>query len=350
MSNKESKLEIVQKYYIRKKDGEIDYEHPYDNIKKTNSKGLYCVRLDKQIGYMNEEGEFIVPISYDYTRKNYRGYEEYHVDIWYYYDGKTVISSVYKNNRIGVINSRGEELVPCEFEGVELYSNASENFIPVALPSHNTGKLVWGIYDVKNKRVSATPQYEEMSREKNGYASFKKNGKWGLLHCASGIEVIPAMYLLYMDVSDTGIVRAFLGGKFMCDRSIHVDPEDCHVLVVNGIKPAQLVVSGYKWIEQSGPFVMKCSRYNPKQEDSFKIVKMPNYIGIVKNATYEAGYFLEENGKFVKKRTKECTTYYEIVHARYSSGGIFSAITYDGKSIHVTKRMKLEILERISKE
>lgn len=355
MSQKEKKLEIVQKYYIRKKDGEIDYEHPYDSIKETNLKGLYYVRLDKQVGYMNEEGEFIVPISYDYTRKTYNGREHYHVSDWYYYDGKTVISMVYKNHRVGAINSCGEVLVPCEFEDIKLFSHtASENFIPVALPFHDNSKLVWGMYDVKNKQVSVTPQYEEMSKEKNGYASFKKNGKWGLLHCASGREVIPAIYLLDMNASDTGIVRAFLGGSFeYCRNAVNVNPEDCHILVVNGIEPAQLVVSGYKWIEQSGPSVMKCrtgSQYNPKQEDSFKILKMLNYIGIVRNATYEAGYFLKENGKFVKKWTVGCTTYSELVHARYISGGIFSAITYDGKSIPVTNQMKLEILERISKE
>lgn len=73
-------------------------------------------------------------------------------------------------------------------------------------------------------------------------------------------------------------------------------------------------------------------------------------IGIIKNATYEAGYLLERNGKFVKKWTVDYTTYEELNHAKYISGGTFSAITYDGKSIPVTNQMKLEILERISEE
>jgi len=355
MSQKEKKLEVVQKCYIQKKDGEIDYEHPYDLIKETNNEGLYYVILDEHIGYMNEEGEFVVPISYDFKRKTYDGYERYKISDWYFYDDKTVITHVYKDNRVGVVNNRGEALVPCEFEDVELFSNkASENFIPVALASQDNSKIVWGMYDVKNKQVSVTPQYEEMRKEQNGYASFKKNGKWGLLHCGSGTVVIPAIYLLEMHVSDTGIVRAFLGGSWeYFGNNKNVKPEDCHIFVVNDIEQAQLVVSGYDWIEQSGPSVMKCrigSSYKPKQEDSFKILKMPNYIGIVRNATYEAGYFLKENGKFVKKWTVGCTTYDELHHAKYISGGIFSAITYDGKSIPVTKQMKLEILKRISEE
>lgn len=46
MSQKEKKLDIVQKYYIRKEDGKIDYKHPYDLIRETNCKGLYYVRLE----------------------------------------------------------------------------------------------------------------------------------------------------------------------------------------------------------------------------------------------------------------------------------------------------------------
>lgn len=357
MTKKEKKLEVVQKCYIRKKDGEIDYEHPYDLIKETNHKGLYYVRLDEQVGYMNEEGKFVVPISYDFTRTTHKGEKNYHHSQrdWSYYDGDTVITYVYKDNGVGVINNRGEVLVPCEFEDVSTFPwEASENFIPVALPSYDNSKLVWGMYDVKNKQVSVTPQYEKMGKEQNGYASFKENGKWGILHCVTGTVVVPAIYLLDMEVSNTGIVRAFLGGSWEFGRNVkYVSPDECHVLVVNGIEQAQIVVSGYDWIEESGPSVMKCSignKYNPKQEDSFKILKMQNYIGIVRNASYEAGYFLEESGEFVKEYSKDCTSCSKQVHARYLSGGIFSAMTYDGKKIPVTDKMKQEILKCISEE
>lgn len=354
MTKKEKKLEVVQKYYIRKKDGEIDYEHPYDLIKETNHKGLYYVRLNGQVGYMNEDGKFVVPISYDFTRNDHKGKKHFNHPDWYVYDAETVITYVYKDNGVGVINNRGEALVPCEFEDVAIFSwQTSENFIPVALPSYDNSKLVWGLYDVKNKQVSVTPQYEEMSKEKNGYASFKKNGKWGLLHCTTGTVVIPAIYLLNFDVLNTGIVIAFLGGSLHHGRNTrYVYPDDCHIFVVNGDEPAQLVVSGYDWIESSGPSVMKCrigSVCKPKQEDNFKILKMPNYIGIVKNASYEAGYFLEESGEFVKEWSTACMAG-KHVHAKYLSGGTFLAMTYDGKYIPVNNQMKLEILECISEE
>lgn len=356
MSEKKKKLDIVQKYYIRKEDGETDYKHPYDLILKTNSEGLYYVVLNEHIGYMNEKGEFVVPINYDRRRKEYDGSLDYyrHFSNWHFYDDKTVIVEVYKDNSIGVVNSCGDELVPCKFEAVAMIE-VSENFIPVAISSHDGSKLVWGIYDLKNKHISVRPQYEEIKKEHNGYASFKKNGKWGILHCLTGKVVIPAIYLLDMEVSNTGLVIAFLGGTWEYIRGFQcVSPEECHVLVVNGIEQALLVISGYDRIEQAGPSVIKCSiggtTWDPKQQDSFKILKMSNYIGIVKNASYEAGYFLKENGKFVKEYVSGCTSYDKYEYAKYISGGLFSALTYNGEDIPVTNQMKLEILKRISEE
>lgn len=347
----------MEKYYLRNENGEIDYKHPYDLIEETNKKGLYYVKLNEHVGYVDEKGEFVVPINYDHTRTNYKGETDNNIPSWQYYDDDTVITQVCKDNGIGVINNRGEELVPCEFEKVETFSfTTSNNFIPVALPSCDNSKLVWGMYDVKNKRVSVTPQYEEIEKERNGYASFKENGKWGILHCATGTVVVPATYLLGMKVSNTGVVIAFFGGSWEQGKSARfVKPDDCHILVVNGIEQAPIVVSGYgyDWIEESGPSVMKCrvgSELKPEQEDSFKILKMPNYIGVVMNASYEAGYFLKGSGEFVKKWTPNCTTYSKQVHAKYLSGGIFFAMTYDGNNILVTNEMKQEILKRISEE
>ena len=349
------KLDFVQKYYVRKEDGKIDYEHPYDLIKKTNVEGLYYVVLNGQIGYMDEKGKVVVPIKFDATRKiKYNNTQYHHLSRWYYYDGKTFIAEVFKNNCVGIVNSRGVELVPCEFEQTKPFL-VSKSFIPVAIPSHDNSKLLWGMYDIKNKRISVNPQYQEIKKECNGYASFKENDKWGLLHCATGKVIIPAIYLIDVDVTNAYLARAFLGGSWEYSRSggINVSPKDCHVLVLNGTEQAVLVISGYNWIEESGPSVMTCiigNRWEHEQEDSFKILKMPNYIAIIKNASYEEGYFLEKNRKFVKKFSYNCTSCSPHPHAKYVSGGIFSAISYNGEDIPVTDQMKLEILDYISKE
>lgn len=359
MARTEKDFEIVKKYYLRKKDGQIDYEHPYDFITDTYvGRGitgkLWYVRVNGKIGYLNRKGEFTVPMKYDLTRITYEKKENYCNNFdWHYYGDNTLIAEVYKNNGIGIVDEYGEELVPCEFEDVEA-SKASEDFIPVALPICDNSKLGWGMYDVKNKRVSVIPQYEEMSMEQNGYASFKENGKWGILYCADGTVVVPAIYLLDEIVPSNGILIEFLGGncRLGYDGVQYIWGSESQVLVINGTKKAQIVVSGYNWAEESGPCVVKCkigNAYVTKQEDNFKILKMPDYIGIVKNAVYESGCFLKENGKFVKEWIRDRTTKV-FEHAKYLSGGTFSAMTYDGKSIAVTEEMKKEILKRISEE
>lgn len=353
MAEAEKKLDIAKKYYVRKEDGKIDYEHPYDLIKETNYNGLYLVEVDGHIGYMNAEGDFVVPIQYDSKRKNYKGDMRYFVSSWQGMTEGTAILDVYKDGKVGAINNRGEIVVPCEFEDVGMY-DASLNFIPVANPSADNSTLVWGLYDIKKKRVSVTPQYEEIEREWNGYASFKENGKWGLLHCSTGTVVVPAIYLLDFNVMSTGIAIAFLGGSWEYGRNTrYVQPEDCHVLVVNGIDKAQVVLRGYSWIERTGPSVVNCrigKQYNPEQEDSFKIIKMPNYIALIKNASYEEGYILKETGEFVKEWQIGCDSCGKQKHAKYVSGGVIIAKTYDGNEIPVTYEMMQEIQNYTSKE
>lgn len=352
MADDKKKLDIVKKYYVRKENGEIDYEHPYDFIEETNIKGIYFVELDGHIGYMDENGRFIVlPVEYESSRTNYQGYHyRNNNNGWNCYDGDNAITTVYKRNFVGAINNRGEKIIPCEFEEVATYSSkVSKRFVPVAIKSNDSKKLLWGMYDIKKKRISVNPQYEDIEKEWNGYASFKQNDKWGLLHCATGKVVAPAKYLISFNVYSDGLARAFLGGTY---DGRYVDPEECHVLLVDGANKAKVILSGYDWIERTGPSVMKCrmgSSYKPKQEDSFKIVKLPKYIAMVKNAVYEAGYFLKDGG-FVPKWSNECTSYEKMLHAKYVSGGIITAKTYDGVELPVTYEIMQEVIKSISKE
>ena len=356
MSQEKKKLQFVQKYYIREEDGSIDYEHPYDLIKEPDSEGLYKVVLDGQVGYMDANGKLVVPIKYDDTRITWQGTKQCGCASWYPCGSNYKVTNVYKNNLVGLINDRGEELVPCQFEDVAVFNwLTSENFIPIALPSKNNDKLLWGMYDVKSKRVSVTPAYEEIQQERYGYASFNQNGKWGLVHCATGTVVIPAEYLLEMYMTATGVIVAYKG-KSWCYRGrakAVVDPEECHVWVVNGPTKPKLVVSGYDWITTTVPNVVSCEighHHKPDLVDSFKILRQQDYVVLIKNATYEAGYLLEETGEFVKEWNTKCTTCSLIPHAKYISGGEFSAIAYNGMYVPVTDIMQKEILQYLRDE
>ncbi len=332
---------VVQKYYFLKENGEIDYSQAYDLIEETEDcKGLYYVCLDGHAGYMNEQGEVVIPIIYDIDGNS----------DWDDYDDQTMIRTIAKDNYVGLINNRGEELIPCIFDNVSLVDSIKhQRFYPIAFQPADDSNRVWGMYDIKEKRISVTPEpkYEDIRQIGNEYASFKKNGKWGLLHCATGTEVIPALYAtgIYMPVCGTIITRIGEMVNWSEEVGWRLITKECHVWVVNGAEKTQLALSGYDYIEDVGSDVMKCKKNG--QVDSFKILRMPNYIGIIKNALYEVGVL--DNGKFTKKFTTDCASDLKW-YAKYLSGGTFLAINYDGKNIPVTDEMRQEILKYISEE
>ena len=345
----QKKLEIVKKYYVRKEDGEIDYSEGYDFIdEKPSSKGLYYVLQNGHVGYMDANGKLVIPFKYDCTRTTFQGETRHHFSSWDLISGTDIsITKVYKNNLVGAINHLGQEVVPCEFEDVNTFSfSTSKEFIPVALPSSDNAKFVWGLYDMKEKRICVTPKYEEVKQEYNGYASVRQNGKWGLVHCKTGTEVVKPIYLLDFTVNSSGIAIAFLGGTY---DGRYVNSENCHVIVVAGSSKASVIISGYKWIEFSGPNVVKCHIRTSvsKEFDSFKIVKMPDHIVLIKNALYQSGYFLAKTGELVEKWVSGCTTYEKQLHAKYLYGGTFLGKTYDGKDFNVLCPERVAILEEL---
>lgn len=185
----------------------------------------------------------------------------------------------------------------------------------------------------------------EKESRKIEYDHFQENGNWGLKHRATGKIVIPAIYRAKLNVSyNTGIVKGFLGGELWHHWNVEIVlyPDECHILVLNG-EQAQIVVSGYQDWENTGPSVITCTKESTKQKDTFKILRMPNYIAIIKNAVYEKG-FISKEGEFSEKSEYSFGPLsIPEPHAKYLSGGIFSAIGYDGKDIPVTEEIKKEI-------
>ena len=350
-------FEIIQKYYVRNKDGKIDHNSGYDCIEKDNCEGLWFVQQGNTIGYMDDNGEFVVPLRYDLSKKTIRG-DIYHKSFgwpsWYRVPNTDmVVTDVYKNNCVGLIDNLGNELMPCQFEDV-LKSEVSQNFGPFVSPTHEKNpKFVMGLYDIRRKKVCVPPQHDRILREQNGYSPFQNGKTWGLLHSETGIEVAPPIYLLDFKVENNGIAIAFLGGSWETyGNGRHVSPEECHVLVTHG-PLAFRILSGYSWINFTGPSVVSC--WNTKSpsfdapHDTFKILKMPNYIAIIKNAQYQRGYFLKD-GRLLKEWNCDCITPLSHgTHAKYLSGGTFSAKDYEGHTIPVTHQMKLEILKEICK-
>ena len=162
---------VAQKYFIRTPDGNIDYSQSYDFIASIpNAAGLYFVLNNNSIGYIDRNGKFTIPLNSDYKRINYRGntvcndnslWKKIHDDV----TGTTIfVTPVFKNGFVGLIDSTGKELVPCNFAEVD-FINASMNYVPVAFLNHlNKRKLLWGLYDIVDKRISTMPaDYEKVN-------------------------------------------------------------------------------------------------------------------------------------------------------------------------------------------
>lgn len=345
-------FDVVQKYYLRKKDGEIDFSRSYDLIEKTNCPNLFYVLQGDTIGYMDESRKFVIPLVYDYTRKTVRGdtHFKFSADAWARIPNTNImVTDVYKDNHVGLIDSLGNVLVPCQFEGVKLFQ-VSKDFVPIIAPTPDPvfPKLVMGLYDITHKRVCVTPKYNRVLREQNGYAPFQEGDTWGLLHCETGSVVVPPIYLVEFMVRYNGITIAFLGGDWEPGKNGPlVTPEDCHVIVTHGTS-ALRILSGYKWIVFSGPSIVTCWKEDcsysySDPHDTFQILKMPNYIALIKNAQYQKG------NKYVEERNDGRLCFLQYFHAKYLSGGTFLAKDYEGRDIPVTPKMEFEILKEICK-
>lgn len=141
----------------------------------------------KRWGYINHKGDFLIPPIYDLTIKFHN----------------SGLGKIYKQNKVGFINTEGEEILPIEFDdlnivdddlfiaeksdkyfifdikGKELFSssdyeitdNYSENFFIVEKELEN-GLSVMGFID-KNGKETIEPIYEKVFNFKHGKAVAK---------------------------------------------------------------------------------------------------------------------------------------------------------------------------------
>lgn len=88
---------------------------------------------------------------------------------------------VSENNKYGIINFEGKEIVPIEFD---MFGNVSENIIAL-----NKGAVEkdyekiggkWGFWHIEGREIIA-PKYEEATIFKEGLAPVKLNGKYGFI-------------------------------------------------------------------------------------------------------------------------------------------------------------------------
>lgn len=159
-------------------------------------------------GYADSSGKVIVPCEYDYASELYSGYGYLEKEKNYALidsTGKILTSFSYtymginldglievsKNELKGAINVEGKEIVPCEFDDIEIQGN----FISVL-----KGKKS-GAFNRYGKAILPV-QYDEVYADLSvNLVRVKINGKYGCMN-ARGEMVIPANYQQLGDVKD----------------------------------------------------------------------------------------------------------------------------------------------------
>ncbi|MBR6432447.1 MAG: WG repeat-containing protein, partial [Muribaculaceae bacterium] len=193
--------------------------------------GIAKVKRNGKYGYINTQGEEIIPCKYDRIEAfneetqmattfigDKKGYvkKNGNVVVQAKYDqigafNQDGIAKVKNNGLWGYVNNKGKELVPCEYTSID---DIHENMVLVS----KNGK--WGYAGI-NGYDNIPCTYEAAKPFNDGKAAVKKNGKWGYIN-SSNYTVIPFQY------SDAG---TFSNGFANVNGNSYINDEGKQVVV-----------------------------------------------------------------------------------------------------------------------
>jgi WG containing repeat len=101
---------------------------------------------------------------------------------------------VRKNNRTGVINERGEQVLPFRYEELAPLNHPQE-----WLAARVDGR--WGVVDTTGHLV-VQPVYEEIKPFAEGIAAVKQGGKWGFIGADGQEKIKPTYAYIWQDFSE----------------------------------------------------------------------------------------------------------------------------------------------------
>ncbi|MEO1655904.1 MAG: WG repeat-containing protein, partial [Bacteroidota bacterium] len=137
---------------------------------------LIYVELDQKIGYINFDGEVIIPLEYEAVG----GFSENLVAV---NQGGVKEDYELKGGKWGFLNREGKVIIPLKYEDVQVFQESL-----VAVKQH--GK--YGFIDSRDQ-VIIDFQYEDVQGFQEGLAAVKKDGQWGFID-RKGNWIIPPSY------------------------------------------------------------------------------------------------------------------------------------------------------------
>lgn len=264
------------------------------------SEGLLKVKKDDKYGFINANGEEVVPCIYEDAQNFSEG-----------------LSRIKKNGKYGFINSKGEEVIPCK---IHFASSFSEG---LSLIKKKNGK--YGFINPKGK-VAIPCIYDGASDFSEGLAIIETNGKYGYIN-TKGKEVTPCTYDYAHDFSEgLAIVRNRAGKYGFIDA--------------NGKEIIPFIYDNAQNFSEGLAFVKKDSQWrliNPKGEEIFLHINFPHgnfsegFATVMKDGNYG---FINPSGEEVIPCIFDMTdSFYEGLAIVREAFGKYGFINHKGETV-----------------
>lgn len=150
-------------------------------------------------GYMDTSAQVIVAPQYNFAR-----------------DFVNKVGIVECNGKWGMVNHKGDILLPCRYDGVQFLENTDNKVVRVYIKEPK-----YGLIDTLGQ-LTVNAVYDEIGSFSEGRLAVKRNGLWGFVD-RDGLEVIPCRFREVQNFSE-GLAAAKLGaGWGFIDKQGHVD-------------------------------------------------------------------------------------------------------------------------------
>lgn len=172
-------------FAVVKKGGEVNFINkagkvPFDNVFALidGKAGLFIVKQNNKYGLLNTKGQFILPLEYDdienFDRNN--------------------LFKVKQNGRYGIVDKTGKVVMPVQYLEMDDFSTIYRDQKLAYIKDEN-GK--YGFFNRKAE-IIVLPQYDDIKKHSSlyleyGMAVVSKNGKWGVINMDNK-EIVPILY------------------------------------------------------------------------------------------------------------------------------------------------------------
>ena len=318
------------------------YVSLYEKINEFHE-GVAPVKLNGKWGYINKEGETVIPFKYDGV--NIRFTEPF--------DFSEGLAAVLLNGKWGCIDKDGKEVIPFKYDESFYFS---EGLAKVLLDEN------WGYIDKEGKTVIPSHNFYNLTDFQEGLACVMQNGKYGYID-KSGKVVIPFKYDKIIGDISASFFRE--GLAFVCsnDKYGYINKEgkeitpfkyDAANYFSEGLAAVKLE-GKYGYIDKEGKEVIPF-KYDVAYEfsEGLAAVELEGKYGYINKEGKEitpfkydaANYFseglaavkLEGKYGYIDKEGKEVIPFKYDVTYKFSEG--LAAVELDSKWGYIDKRGK----------